>query len=233
MATVIIKKIDQIRPYGPNARNHPEPQIEALCKAILCFGFTKPILIDSAGVIIAGHGAFLAAQRLKIAEVPCIVLRNLSPEKIRAYRLVDNKLADLSTWDRERLNEELFELCNFDLDLSAFGFDIPTEPIADLSEEIFNEVEFDAAQARAEDIQAIVSERMEELATAAPDLLNRALGVVLPAKKGSRELFVLADPNTADVIAELRRYAEDGQESPLQCLLNSVFSMRRPDADSA
>lgn len=86
------------------------------------FGFTQPILVDEDMVIIAGHTRREAAILKGLKEVPYIVVDWLSPEKVRAYRIADNKLAELSTWDDTTLREELFELEAVDFPLEVMGF---------------------------------------------------------------------------------------------------------------
>jgi len=65
-------------PYARNSRKHSEEQVAQLTRSIREFGFTNPVLIDEAGGIIAGHGRVLAANRLKIKELPCLRLDHLT-----------------------------------------------------------------------------------------------------------------------------------------------------------
>jgi hypothetical protein len=105
-----------------NARTHTGAQIEQLAESIKLYGWTMPVLIDESGVILAGHGRVLAAQRLNIAEVPVIVARGWSGEKKRAYMLADNKLSLNSSWDKKMLSVELKELKDLSFDLKLTGF---------------------------------------------------------------------------------------------------------------
>ncbi|HPT26228.1 MAG TPA: ParB/Srx family N-terminal domain-containing protein, partial [Bryobacteraceae bacterium] len=90
--------LDRFVPYARNARTHSADQVAQIAASIIEFGFTNPILVDSADGIIAGHGRLLAARKLGMAEVPVIVLDNLSPTQRRAYILADNKLALNAGW---------------------------------------------------------------------------------------------------------------------------------------
>jgi hypothetical protein len=74
------------------------------------------------GELIAGHGRVLAATQLGLAEAPVIVLGHLTEALRRAYRLADNKLTELRTWDETLLSAELQELLAEDYDLSLIGF---------------------------------------------------------------------------------------------------------------
>ena len=123
---VIVKKqISELIPYVRNSRTHSDEQVSQIMASIKEFGFTNPLLIDEDDEIIAGHGRLLAAQRLKIDKVPCIVLKGLSPAQKRAYVIADNKLALNAGWDEEMLRLEIEELNleGFDIDLLGFSID--------------------------------------------------------------------------------------------------------------
>lgn len=84
------------------------------------FGFKVPIVIDKKDTIVTGHTRFLAAQKLGLEEVPCILADDLTPKQIRAFRLADNKTSELSGWDFTKLDEELALIDS--LDMTDFGF---------------------------------------------------------------------------------------------------------------
>jgi len=110
-------------PYARNARQCPEQAIAKVAGSIHEFGFKNPILVDGGGTIIAGHTRLLAAQRLELPEVPVIVCADLSPAKVKALRLADNRTAMETSWDDELLAIELEELLGLDVDLVLTGFD--------------------------------------------------------------------------------------------------------------
>lgn len=110
-------------PYARNARVCPDEAIAKVAGSIREFGFRNPILVDGEGIIIAGHTRLLAAQRLDLSEVPVIVCADLSPAKVKALRLADNRTAQETSWDDELLAIELEELLGLDLDLAQTGFD--------------------------------------------------------------------------------------------------------------
>ena len=118
------KNISDLTDYINNSRTHSEEQITQIAGSIKEFGFTNPVLIDSENGIIAGHGRVLAANKLNMKEVPCIVLDGLSDMQKRAYIIADNKLALNSGWDDELLRLELSELdFDMDFDFSIMGFE--------------------------------------------------------------------------------------------------------------
>lgn len=120
--SVVMRSLDSLEAYDKNARTHPPEQIEVLVRLIQDSGFTNPLLIESSGRIIAGHGRFLAATELGMEAVPCVVVDGLSEEKIKALRISDNQLALRSGWDADLLRLEVLDLGDdFDLDLLGFG----------------------------------------------------------------------------------------------------------------
>ena len=116
-------RLEELRPYEKNARNN-DGAVDAVAKSIEEFGFKVPIVIDADNVIVCGHTRYKAAQKLKLESVPCVVADDLTDEQVKAFRLADNKTAELATWDTAFLVEELDELAAFDFDMSDFGFDI-------------------------------------------------------------------------------------------------------------
>ena len=102
--------IDRLIPYARNARTHSDEQIAQVAASIVEFGWTNPILVGADCVVIAGHARLLAARKLKMLEVPVIVLDHLSETQRRALILADNKLALNAGWDEEMLGVELESL---------------------------------------------------------------------------------------------------------------------------
>lgn len=121
------KRTDSLSPRARNPRTHSEAQIKQLMCSIEHFGFTNPVLIDSGGGLIAGHGRVKAAKQLGLKDIPTICLADMSEEDIRAYVIADNKLAENAGWDRDLLALELGALndLEFDYDLTLTGFELP------------------------------------------------------------------------------------------------------------
>lgn len=120
---VIRKPIGELVPYARNARTHSAAQIDQIAASIREWGWTNPVLIDEAGTIIAGHGRVMAAQKLKIGEVPCIVASGWSEAQKRAYVLADNQLAMNAGWDMDLLKVEIGDLSAEGFDVGLMGFD--------------------------------------------------------------------------------------------------------------
>lgn len=116
-----MRSIDSITPYERNPRQN-DGAVDAVANSIREFGWRVPIVVDEQSVIVAGHTRLLAARKLGLAEVPVHVATGLTPEQVKAYRLADNKLHELSTWDMDLLPIELSELRGMDVDLELLGF---------------------------------------------------------------------------------------------------------------
>ena len=121
---IIEKHIAELKEYANNPRNN-DGAVDAVAQSIIEFGFKVPIIIDSGGVIVAGHTRKKAAEQLGIDKVPCIVADDLTPEQIKAFRLADNKTGELAEWDFTKLETELSELESMDINflMTDFGFE--------------------------------------------------------------------------------------------------------------
>ncbi len=106
---IYYRNVDEIRPYSKNPRKN-EKAVEIVAKSIKEFGFQNPIILDGKQEIIAGHTRLKAAKQLKMKEVPVIYAEDLTEEQVKAFRIMDNKSAELAEWDFELLKGELYSL---------------------------------------------------------------------------------------------------------------------------
>lgn len=118
-----IRQTSDLIPYANNSRTHSEEQITQVASSIKEFGFTNPVLIDEQGGIIAGHGRVMAANKLKLDELPVIVLEGLTEAQKKAYVIADNQLALNSGWDLDALRLEVETLQELDFDIDLLGFE--------------------------------------------------------------------------------------------------------------
>src|SRR4051812_39354678 len=116
-----MRAVGSIRPYANNPWDN-DAAVDAVAASITAFGFRQPVVVDEEGVIIVGHTRYKAALKLGLSEVPVHVARGLSPEQARAYRIADNQIATLASWDEDRLPLELMALQEADFDLALLGF---------------------------------------------------------------------------------------------------------------
>lgn len=140
-ASVEMRPIKSLLSYPRNARTHSPEQVGQIAASMTEFGWTVPVLVDEAGVIIAGHGRVLAANKLKFSQIPVMVAAGWTEAQKRAYRIADNQLGLTSEWDMEFLKIELkdlslegfnMELTGFeDMQLVSFISGAPTDPNAE------------------------------------------------------------------------------------------------------
>jgi DNA modification methylase len=119
---VELRPLADIKPYEKNPRIN-DAAIDAVASSLREFGFRQPIVVDTEGVIVCGHTRYKAALKLGLEKVPVHVARDLTPAQIKAYRIADNKSAELAEWNFDLLPIELADLQGMDFDLSLLGFD--------------------------------------------------------------------------------------------------------------
>jgi hypothetical protein len=112
-------EVEKLIPYVNNPRRNDEA-VDYVAASIKEFGFKVPVVIDKENVIVAGHTRVKAAKKLGLESVPCVIADDLTENQIKAFRLADNKVGELATWDFEKLELELQAL---DLDMVSFGFE--------------------------------------------------------------------------------------------------------------
>ena len=140
---ITLLDIDKIKPYKNNPRKN-EQAIEFVAESIREFGFKVPITVDKNYVIITGHTRYEACKKLNIDKIPCIIIKDLSDEQIKAFRLADNKVSEKAEWDFNKLEEELKNIK--DIQMELYGFikseeDFNWDEVEDLDEESYEEPE--------------------------------------------------------------------------------------------
>lgn len=120
---IVYKSVDELIPYVNNPRDNKNA-VDAVASSIKNFGFKVPIVVDRENEIVTGHTRLLAAKKLGMSEVPVVVADDLSDAEVKAFRLADNKVAEISEWDWSLLNAEFEELksMNLEFDMAEFGF---------------------------------------------------------------------------------------------------------------
>jgi hypothetical protein len=118
---IIYKNVKDLIPYINNPRNNDD-SVSLVASSIKNFGFKVPIVIDSKNEIVAGHTRLLAAKKLNMDKVPCIIADDLDDNQVKAFRLADNKVAEFSKWDDQLLWTEISQIDG--LDMTEFGFEM-------------------------------------------------------------------------------------------------------------
>ena len=125
------RTVSSLIPFAKNSRTHSDEQVAQIAASIKEWGWTTPILIDTDGQIIAGHGRLMAARKLGVEEVPVMVADGWTENQKRAYVIADNKLALNAGWDNELLSLELNDLKDIGFDIELTGFSL--DELADLT----------------------------------------------------------------------------------------------------
>jgi DNA modification methylase len=118
---VELRDINDIKPYPHNPR-HNDHAVDAVAASIRAFGFRQPLVVDEGGMIVVGDTRFKAARKLGLAVVPVHVAAGLTPAQCKAYRIADNKSAELADWNDDLLVQELADLQKMDFDVDLLGF---------------------------------------------------------------------------------------------------------------
>lgn len=150
-------KIEDLLPYKNNPRKN-DKAVQAVANSIQRFGFLQPIVLDGNNVVVAGHTRLKAAKQLGMKTVPCVYVEDLTEEEVNAYRLADNKTNELAEWDSELLGVELDQLTN--IDMSAFGFEMPEEEPAVEEDEFIADVENIEARVKPGDLWKLGRHRL-------------------------------------------------------------------------
>lgn len=116
---VVMMKTSDLIDYKNNPRKN-DKAVEAVANSINSFGFKVPVIIDKNNVLVCGHTRVKAAKKLGIEEIPVIIADDLNEDQIKAFRIADNKTAELADWDMDKLAEELKLI---EMDMEQFGFD--------------------------------------------------------------------------------------------------------------
>ena len=154
----IVKTAD-MKPNPKNPNQHPDEQLRRLGAIIRAAGWRNPITVSTrSGLIVRGHGRLLAAQMAGLNEVP-VDYQNYATEADELADLVaDNRIAELSDPDMQKLAEVFASIEGTDtsLDLTGYSQDeyaelsaafsdaVHTESLPEDPDEILPEVQKDA-----------------------------------------------------------------------------------------
>lgn len=120
---VEMRNVSELVPYANNSRRHSPQQVDQIAASINEWGWTVPVIVDEKGMLIAGHGRILAAQKLGIEQVPTITATGWTEAQKKAYVIADNKLALNADWNLQILTSEIDSIARLDFDITKLGFD--------------------------------------------------------------------------------------------------------------
>lgn len=208
-------KIDDLIPYENNPRDN-DNAVGAVAASIKEFGFKVPIIIDRDNVIVCGHTRLKAARVLGLASVPCILADDLTPDQIKAFRLADNKSAELATWDIEKMVAELKDIS--EIDMSEFGFDVSVFQDDQVDDEMIDD-DFDDTDVETKtvigDVWVLGDHRLICGDATDPNVVEKCLD-------GERAALVLTDPPYGIKAVE-RGGHNDGKQAGHQMCRDNVY----------
>lgn len=174
-------KVADLVPYAENSRTHSEAQIAQLAASIKEFGWTNPVLIDERNQIIAGHGRIMAAEKLNIDAVPCVVLDGLSDAQKKALIIADNKIALNAGWNDALLSQQLLELSDADFDLNSIGFgpDELDDILGDVYEPVYNPT-YEAKSVTDNDVERASVDLSKQIDGLKADKSEKGVEVICP-----------------------------------------------------
>ena len=185
-------RLEKIIPYARNARKIPQAAIDKVAASIKEFGWRQPIVVDREGIVICGHTRLLASRQLGLREAPVHVADNLTPAQVRAYRLLDNRSHQETSWDEDLLGLELLDLKGMGVDLDLTGFNLD---------------EIDTFLAKAEGTTGLIDDdaapALEETAVSVPGdcwLLGKAHRVLCGDSTQMKNLERVLDGSLADMV---------------------------------
>ena len=110
LGELVTKSIEELIPYWRNPRRVSDESVNLLAESIRQYGYQQPIVVDSDMVIIVGHTRYVALRRLDVTEVPVIIATSLTPEQVKQFRIIDNRSAEYTSWDYDKLMVEISAL---------------------------------------------------------------------------------------------------------------------------
>lgn len=220
-------KTDRLKLNPDNPRTIGEAEFQKLCESIERdpeFLKLRPIVHDENGTIRAGNQRFRAIKHLNWQDIPDAYVKSaedFTEEQLRRFELLDNAPEGISgQWD----DAQLFQSYDKDI-LEALGFDnIQPPELPDVADQIRNEAEYQKERQQADETADRIEAKISQLKQSDPEAFNHAALIALDTRKGN-EVLILVDPTFTDMITELRRYVENGEDSPLDKLLDHVHQL--------
>ena len=221
MVNTIIKKVklSELKPHPDNPRKISRENMDRLVKSLQEFPEMleiKEIVVDETMTIIGGNMRYAALKKMGREQCKAKIVTGLTEDQKREYIIKDN--IALGEWEKTIIAKKYS-----DLDLKTWGIDLLGASMGkeELTAAILTEKERKEATKTADEISKALSEKIKTITAEDPKRINSAICIVVRNGRGN-DFMVLADPNAKDIIAELKRYADAGEHSPLECLMRAL-----------
>jgi len=221
MVSTSIKKVNlsELKPHPDNPRKISRENMDRLVKSLQEFPEMleiKEIVVDETMTIIGGNMRYAALKKMGREQCKAKIVTGLTEDQKREYIIKDN--IALGEWEKTIIAKKYS-----DLDLKTWGIDLLGASMGkeELTAAILTEKERKEATKTADEISKALSEKIKTITAEDPKRINSAICIVVQNGQGN-DIMVLADPNAKDIIAELKRYADAGEHSPLECLMRAL-----------
>ena len=221
MVSTNIKKVNlsELKPHPDNPRKISRENMDRLVKSLQEFPEMleiKEIVVDETMTIIGGNMRYAALKKMGREQCKAKIVTGLTEDQKREYIVKDN--IALGEWEKTIIAKKYS-----DLDLKTWGIDLLGASMGkeELTAAILTEKERKEATKTADEISKALSEKIKTITAEDPKRINSAICIVVQNGQGN-DIMVLADPNAKDIIAELKRYADAGEHSPLECLMRAL-----------
>ena len=221
MVSTSIKKVNlsELKPHPDNPRKISRENMDRLVKSLQEFPEMleiKEIVVDETMTIIGGNMRYAALKKMGREQCKAKIVTGLTEDQKREYIIKDN--IALGEWEKTIIAKKYS-----DLDLKTWGIDLLGASMGkeELRAAILTEKERKEATKTADEISKALSEKIKAITAEDPKRINSAICIVVRNGRGN-DFMVLADPNAKDIIAELKRYADAGEHSPLECLMRAL-----------
>ena len=221
MVSTSIKKVNlsELKPHPDNPRKISRENMDRLVKSLQEFPEMleiKEIVVDETMTIIGGNMRYAALKKMGREQCKAKIVTGLTEDQKREYIIKDN--IALGEWEKTIIAKKYS-----DLDLKTWGIDLLGASMdkEELTAAILTEKERKEATKTADEISKALSEKIKTITAEDPKRINSAICIVVQNGRGN-DIMVLADPNAKDIIAELKRYADAGEHSPLECLMRAL-----------
>lgn len=221
MVSTSIKKVNlsELKPHPDNPRKISRENMDRLVKSLQEFPEMleiKEIVVDETMTIIGGNMRYAALKKMGKEQCKAKIVTGLTEDQKREYIVKDN--IALGEWEKTIIAKKYS-----DLDLKTWGIDLLGTSMGkeELTAAILTEKERKEAAKTADEISKALSEKIKTITAEDPKRINSAICIVVRNGRGN-DFMVLADPNAKDIIAELKRYADAGEHSPLECLMRAL-----------
>jgi len=221
MVSTNIKKVNlsELKPHPDNPRKISRENMDRLVKSLQEFPEMleiKEIVVDETMTIIGGNMRYAALKKMGREQCKAKIVTGLTEDQKREYIIKDN--IALGEWEKTIIAKKYS-----DLDLKTWGIDLLGASMGkeELTAAILTEKERKEAGKTADEISKALSEKIKTITAEDPKRINSAICIVVQNGQGN-DIMVLADPNAKDIIAELKRYADAGEHSPLECLMRAL-----------